>query len=70
MRYAIKHIPTGTFFHVDEGGSVLVDETEGFFTWGRKTDAEKVLGYYKGEIILDEVTGNEYPISEFEVASV
>jgi hypothetical protein len=71
MRFAIKHIPTGKFFQSDEGGNVLLDEQEGFFTWGRKSDVDEVLSYYdEDECIYDELTGNEYSISEFEVAEV
>jgi hypothetical protein len=70
-RFAIKHTPTGKFLHSDEGGTVLLDEQEGFFTWGRKSDVDEVLSYYdEDECIYDELTGNEYSISEFEVAEV
>ena len=71
MRFAIKHKPTGKFLHSDEGGTILLDEQEGFFTWGRKSDVVEVLSYYdEDEFILDEITGYSYPISEFEVANV
>lgn len=71
MRFAIKHKLTGKFLHSDEGGTVLLDEQEGFFTWGRKSDADEVLSYYdEDEYILDEITGDEHTISEFEVTEV
>ena len=71
MRFAIKHKPTEKFLHSDEGGTVLLDEQGGFFTWGRKSDAIEVLSYYEeDEFISDEITGNEYSISEFEVTEV
>lgn len=71
MRFAIKHKPTGKFLLSDEVGTILVDRNEGFFTWGRKSDAEEILSYYDiHEFILDENTGYEYPISEFEIAEV
>jgi hypothetical protein len=71
MRFAIKHKPTGKFLHSDEGGTILLDEQEGFFTWGRKSDVVEVLSYYdEDEFILDEITGNEYTISEFEVTEL
>lgn len=69
MRYAIKHIPTGNFLQEYEGGSFLLEESEGFFTWGRKEDAEKTLSYYDDdEEILTEY-GN-FPVNEFEVAEI
>ncbi len=71
MRFAIKHKLTGKFLHSDEGGIVLLDEQEGFFTWGRKSEAEEVLSYYdEDEFIYDELSGNEYQTSEFEIAEV
>lgn len=71
MRYAIKHIPTGKFLHIDEAGSLLVEEQDGFYTWGRKSDVDEIFSYYdKDEYIYDELTGNEYKFSEFEVANV
>ena len=71
MRFAIKHKPTEKFLQSDEGGTILLDEQEGFFTWGRKSDVDEVLSYYEeDEFISDEITGNEYSISEFEVTEV
>ena len=43
MRYAIKHEPSGKFYYEDEGGAYLVDEKDGFFTFGEKGEAEEIL---------------------------
>lgn len=52
MRFAIKHKPTEKFLQSDEGGTILLDEQEGFFTWGRKSDVDEVLSYYEEDIYL------------------
>ena len=38
QRFALKHIPTVKFYYSDEGGDFLVDENEGFMTFGRKKE--------------------------------
>jgi hypothetical protein len=68
MRYAIKHIPTGKFLYEDEGGSFLVDESEGFITYGDKEKAEQLFKYYAEDIIWTE--DGEFPIEEFEVSGI
>ena len=45
-RFAIKHKPTGKFLYEDEGGSFLVNETESFFTFGNKEQADELFKFF------------------------
>lgn len=72
LRFAIKHLPTGKFFYEDEGGSILVYEDEGFYNWGKKSDADQTFKYIKertnnGNLILDD---GEYSITDFDVVKL
>ncbi len=67
-RFAIWHKPTKTFFEENEGGVFLVDESDPFTSFGKRSDAEEALSYIKdSETICDEISGNEYPSNEFEI---
>jgi hypothetical protein len=70
-RYAIKHLPTGKFYYEDEEGVFLLDEKEGFVTWGKEEDANDMLDdmktYSDGMIWTED---GEFPVSEFEVTPV
>ena len=82
MRYAIKHKPTGKFFCEDEGGTFLVDEDDMIMTWGRKSSADEMLSemikYSDDGFIFVEYAGadydmpddNQFPVSDFEVATL
>ena len=71
MRYAIKHKPTGKFFYEDEGGTFLIEEKDGFITWGNKKGANKMYNdmvkYSDGFIFTED---GEIPVEEFEVAEL
>ncbi len=71
-RYAVKHKPSGKFFYEDEGGAFLLDEKDGVFSYGRKSDAEEVLKYLKeymvdGSIFTED---GDFPFDEFEVGEL
>ena len=66
-RYAIKHKPTGKFLYEDEGGSFLVDESEGFISYGDKKLADELFDCYDDTIWTED---GEFPIEEFEVTKI
>ncbi len=67
MRYAIKHIPSNKFLYENEGVSFLVDESEGFITFGDKTKADKIFSYYDYPICTED---GEFSVDEFEVVEL
>ena len=69
-RYAIKHKPTGKFLHEDEGGAFLVDEVEGFISFGDKSKVDEILDDIKTYETHVYTENGDFPIEEFEVAQL
>jgi len=69
-RYAIKHKPTGKFLHEDVGGPFLVDEVEGFISFGDKSQVDEILDDIKNYGTHVYTENGDFPIEEFEVAQL
>ena len=68
-RFAIKHKPTGKFLYEDEGGSFLVEEKEGFISFGDKIVADEMLSYISDETYVEDFE-EPIPKSDFEVSEL
>ena len=68
-RFAIKHKPTGKFLYEDEWGSFLVEEKEGFISFGDKIVADEMLSYISDETYVEDFE-EPIPKSDFEVSEL